>query len=581
MSSQPRLPLASAAGRDFVGIAAQYCADVIDGVVPACKWVQLACQRQVRDLARLDLHWHFSVAHASRVCRFIEKLPHIKGEKATLRELIYLEPWQIFILTTIFGWVDAKGHRRFMTAYLEVPRKNAKSTLIAGCGLYCTFAEGEAGAEGYSAATTAEQAGVIFKTAKAMVDKTPALRAALGITSGTHAVYCAATSTVFRALSRENGGNHDGLNIHFAGIDELHSHKTSEMLDVIQSGTGARKQALVFAITTAGTNPSGVCYDQHLYVKQILQTTDSSGDDRYFGIIYTVDAEDDLAEPLTWQKANPNWGVSVEPDKVAAAYQRGTKLAREHANFLTKYLNIWVRGGVNWMDMAAWDSAADKTLDEADFASQRCWNGLDLASQVDVASFMRLYERVDKEGLAHYYLFGSQYINEVAATDNQQYAAWAADGHLIETPGSVTDFHVIEDDIRAFGARTNLQEVAFDPWQATYLNQQLQDSNIPMVELRNNVASLSEPMKMLEVLLKTGRFHHAGDPVLRWMASNIIVEEDRKGNIYPRKTRKEDKIDGIVATIYALNRALLHVPASKTSGAMDDYIKNIVRVKRR
>jgi phage terminase large subunit-like protein len=569
------------ASKDYVGIARQYCSDVIDGTVPACKWVQLACKRQVTDMLRADLHWHFSDSHASRVCRFIEKLPHIKGKFATRRELIKLEPWQIFILTTIFGWVDDHGNRRFLTAYLEIPRKNAKSTLVAGMALYCTFAEGEAGAEGYSAATTAEQAAVIFKTAKAMVDKTPALRTALGITSGTHSLYCAATTTLFRALSRENGGNHDGLNIHFAGIDELHSHKTSEMLDVIQSGTGSREQSLVVAITTAGTNPTGVCYDQHLYVEAILKDAAPDLDDRYFGIIYTIDVDDDISDPLTWQKANPNYGISVEPDKVAAAYKRGTKLSREKANFLTKYLNVWVRGGVNWMDMAAWDAVADPELNEADFSTDRCWNGLDLASQIDIASFMRVYERIDADGLPNYYVFGTQYINETATSTNDQYAAWAEDGYLVETLGAVTDFHVIEDDIRVYGAKTNLQEVAFDPWQATYMNQQLQDSQIPMVELRNNVASMSEPMKMLEVLIKTKRIHHTGDPVLRWMASNILVEEDRKGNIYPRKARKEDKIDGIVALIYALNRALLHVPSVNDSEAMDDYLNDMVIVSKR
>ena len=250
----------------YVATADQYIDGVLSGTIPACKWVQLACQRQRLDLSR-DFGYRFDHGRASAVCEFIEALPHVKGRySATIK----LQPWQVFILTTVFGWVDANGFRRFRTAYLELPRKQGKSTLSSGVALYMLAADGEPGAEVYSAATTRDQAKIVFGDAQRMVQRTAAIRDGLGVLASAHAVYQTDTGSTFKALSRDQDGNLDGLNVHCAIIDELHGHKDRGVWDVIETATGARKQSLVWAITTAGSNRAGICYEQQGYVRKIL-----------------------------------------------------------------------------------------------------------------------------------------------------------------------------------------------------------------------------------------------------------------------------------------------------------------------
>src|ERR1017187_661235 len=272
-------------GKDFVAIGRKYAEDVVSGVIPACKYVRQTCQRQLLDLVRTPFAWNFDLAKAERVCRFIELLPHIKGKWKT--KLIVLEPWQIFILTTVFGWVDADGNRRFRTVYIEVPRKNSKSTITAGVALYC-LCENEPGAEVYSAATKKDQAKIVWDVAKRMVQKTPGLRRRFGVDVSASSIFVESRAATFVPLSSDEDGL-DGLNIHFADLDELHAHKTRAVWDVLDSATGSRTQPLIWAITTAGSNRNGVCYEQRQYVIDIL--SGAHEDDRYFGIIYSIDSE--------------------------------------------------------------------------------------------------------------------------------------------------------------------------------------------------------------------------------------------------------------------------------------------------
>lgn len=536
--------------RDYVAIAAEYSRAVVAGEIPACKYVQQACQRQIDDLKK-DWQYTFDHKRASHVCKFIEKLPHIKGKWARDRRPLTLEPWQIFHLATFFGWVDAEGLRRFKTSYGEFPRKNAKSTIASGVALYCLTADGEEGAEVYSAATTREQAGIVWRDAKRMVERTAGLRERFGVSATANSVSVEETASLFRPLSRDQGGNHDGLNVHCGVLDELHAHKTRDIFDVIETATGARDQPVIWIITTAGFNRSGICYEQRSYLIKVLAGT--IVDDEYFGIIYTLDETDEWTDPASWQKANPNWGVSVNKDDIARKARKAMEMSSAQNNFLTKHLNVWVNADTSWMDMVSWDACAVPDLSIDKYAGSPCWIAIDLAGKLDITSVAIVFR--DGDGFAG---FVRNYLPEEAAEAdrNSQYPGWAIDDLLITTPGNVTDYAWIENDLRDIAERFDVQEVAYDPWQSNYLATRLMEEGLPMVEFRQTVQNMSEPMKEFESLVISKKFKHDGNPVMTWMVSNVVAHLDAKENIYPRKEFPQNKIDGVVATIMALGRAM-------------------------
>jgi phage terminase large subunit-like protein len=539
-----------------------YCQDVVAGRVPACRWVRLACQRQLDDLERAKGEWRyrFDEARAGRACRFLGQLPHVKGPLAG--QLFRLEPWQCFVVTAAFGWVRRDtGARRFRRVYIEVPRGNGKSFLSSGIALYGLAADGESGAEVYSAATTTAQARITYGDAERMLRKRPALMKWLGLRVNTHAISQQATGSTFGALSRE-AKNHDGKNIHVAVIDELHAHRTRELWDVIITGAAKRPQSLIWTITTAGVDTSGICYEVRDGVVKMLEGAENDG---LFGAVYTTDDGDDWREESSWVKANPNWHASIDHDTYRLAATEAMQSASKENNFKTKHLNVWCNAEVAWMSMAAWDVCADKALREEDFAGQPCVLGLDLASKVDLAARAKLFHRdvpVDGDPTRterHFFLFVDSLLPEAAVENarNAQYQGWVKDGWLRTTPGDVLDFEAVRSTVLGDMERHDLREVAFDPWQATQLANELQAAGVVMVEVRPTVQSFSEPMKQLEALVLLGRLHHDGNPALRWMVSNVVCHRDAKDNIYPRKERPENKIDGVVAALMALNRALL------------------------
>lgn len=545
---------------DYVEIANGYIDDVLSGRIVACKWVKLACQRQRNDLARAEagnaaFPYRFDIEAASRICSFVELLPHIKGKWARTRQRIELEPWQIFVLSTVFGWLHVDtALRRYRRAYEEVARKNAKSTKSCGVALYLFAADGEPGAEVYSAATTRDQAKIVFDDAKAMALREPDMCRTLGIEVLQHQMLVPDDASKFTPLSAE-GSTLDGLNIHGGVIDELHAHKTRAVFDVIDSATGARDQSLLWMITTAGTDRTGICYEQRTHVTKILGGVVE--DESFFGIIFTIDDGDDWADPACWPKANPNYGVSVLADDMESACRKALSMPSAVGNFLTKRLNVWVNADSAWMDMRAWDACANPDLRIEEFYGQRGYVSLDLASKVDIAAKIRLFPPSgDRQKWA---IFGTYYLPERAVENahNSQYDGWRRSGWLTVTDGEVTDFDLIEDGVREDCALFDVAEVPFDPFQATQLSSHLLADNVPMVEMRPTVLNFSEPMKQLEALVLKGAIEHNGDPVLGWMISNVVCHRDQKDNIYPRKERPENKIDGVVAAIMALGRAIL------------------------
>lgn len=534
----------------FFERAVRYAQRVIAGEIVAGKLTRLACERFVRDLARTDWQWRFDEALADRACGFIEHLPHIKGQWARQRLKIMLEDWQVFIVCNLFGWVDKEtGLRRFGTCYLEVARKNAKSTLAAGIGLYMLAADGEPGAEVYSAATTGDQARIVFDVARQMVLREHDFVRG-GIDPQRHGLYMPSDARKFEPLNAE-GSTLDGLNPHCTIIDELHAHKRRDVYDVLDTARGARDQSLLASITTAGSDRAGICYEQRTYVVKVLEGVFE--DDRYFGVIYTIDDDDDWTDPAVWPKANPNYGVSVLPDDFERSAREAMNKPSAQNNFLTKRLNVWVNADSAWMDMRAWDRCANPALRIEDFEGQDCIAAFDLASKVDIAAQIKLFKRGKK-----YTAFGRYYLPEQAAEDgrNSQYSGWARMGKLVVTDGNVVDYDRIESDLKEDAVRFRLVEVPYDPFQAMQFSQRMLAEGLPMVEMRATVLNFSEPMKELEKLVLEGNFEHDGDPVLTWMVSNVVCHRDAKDNIYPRKEREENKIDGVVALIMALGREM-------------------------
>ena len=550
--------------RNYADIAKRYAERVVAGDAPACRWVQMACQRQLNDLARLKgkaSPYRFnpvlgdgdgrSYRPADNLCALIERLPHVKGPFAG--EPIQLEPWQVFILSTVFGWVRDDGKRRFRRSYIEVPRGNAKSTLSSAVALYMLAADREGGAEVYSLATTRDQARIVFGDAQTMARRSPGFRRRFSVEVGAHNMHVLASGSKFEALSAE-GSTLDGLNIHFGCVDELHAHKTRTVYDVVETGTGKRDNSLLWVITTAGSNRAGICYEVRTFVTRLLDGVFE--DDTQFGIIYGLDDGDDWTTESALIKANPNWGISVRPEVLVPLQAKAMQLPSAVNNFKTKHLNEWVNADTAWMDMRAWDACADPAVDLEGFAGQPCWIGLDLASKTDIAALVLVFPHPEMTDA--YVIFGKYYLPEdtVSAAGNSQYEGWMRTGRLTVTPGNVIDFGWIEADLLEMASRFEVQAVAFDPFQATQLSTRMLAEGLPMIEVRPTVLNFSEPMKTLEALVLQKKLTHDGDPVLTWMASNVVAHLDVKDNIYPRKERAENKIDGIVALIMAISRAI-------------------------
>lgn len=539
----------------YTGAALQYVNAVVSHVQPACKWVRLACERQLADLAKPaseDWPWIFDAERAARPCEFIELLPHTKGKWARNGGLIVLDPWQCFILTTVFGWVHREtGLRRYREVYIEVPRKNAKSTLSSGLALFMLAADGEQGAEIYSAATTKDQARIVFDDAKLMAERTPDLRTYLGVAILQHCITVAATASKFAPLAAE-GSTLDGLNVHFAVIDELHAHKTRAVYDVIDTARGAREQSLLWSITTAGTDRSGICYERRTHITKVLDRV--IDDATMFGVIYTLDDKDDPLDPASWPKANPNWKVSVLQEDMEAAARKAAAMPSALNNFLTKRMNIWVNGESAWMDMRAWEKCADVCTPMATFRGQSCYIGLDLAQKSDFAALCLVFQRGD-----NWHVFTRLYLNEhaVEQSGNAHLTGWSRAGHVQVTAGDITDFDVVAEDLRTYCRDFDVQEIAFDPALSMYFAGKLIEEGLPLVEISQRALFFTPALLQVENMVLEKKLKFDGNPVMTWMVSNLVVKVSKFNELRsPTKERPENKIDGPMAMLMALGRAL-------------------------
>ncbi len=547
-----------------VAKANDYARKVVAGKIAACRYVRLACQRHLEGLRRQkekDYPYRLEPAAATKVCRFVELLPHVKGKWARDRELLKLEGWQCFIEVNVFGWKRKKdGLRRYRLVYIEVPRKNAKSTLTAGNGDYMLSADGEHGAEVYSGATSEKQAWEVFGPARLMVKNTPELQEAFGIYVGAKNLAIEATASKFEPIIGKPG---DGASPSFSIADEYHEHATSEQLDTMVTGMGAREQPIAWVITTAGANTAGPCYALRQQAVEVLEGQNPRED--MFAIIYTIDEDDDWTDPAVLAKANPNIGVSVFREFLETEQKNAIIDVRAQPKFKTKHLNVWVTASAPYFNLELWNRLADRELRIEQFAQQACCVGLDLASKLDIASKVNVFWKdlptgKDEKLERHYYVFGRHYIPEARAElpENRHYLAWVQTGHLIATQGDITDYDVIEEELQRDAELYSLQALGADPYNATQLLTHAQQSlgADKVIEVPQTVMHLSEPMKEIQALIEAGRIHHDGNPAMSWMISNVTAAEDRNANVFPRKEFPEKKIDGAVALIIAMGRAL-------------------------
>ncbi len=548
----------------------QYAKDIIAGRIPACHWIKLACKRHISDLKeskKKTFNYYFDEQAGERWCIFIQMLPHTKGKWARKGEKLALEPWQMFFVMCIFGWKRKDNHlRRYRKALLFVPRKNGKSALAAGIGLGMLAIDNEHGAEVYSGATSEKQAYEVFKPAKIMANKTDDYRSMFGVEVFASNISILENGSKFEPIIGNPG---DGSSPSCAIVDEYHEHKDDRMYDTMLTGMGAREQPIMLMITTAGDNLSGPCYQMQLDAQKMLEG--AIEDDETFALIYTVDSGDDWTTEESLQKANPNFGVSVDGDFLKSRLNDAKNNSRKQSTYQTKHLNIWVGSREAYFNVEKWRNCSDSSLKLSDYEGQRCYMGLDLASKIDIAALELLIPLGNDE----FVRFGRYYLPEAAIENgvNEHYQGWMRDGWLTITEGDIIDFNYIKRDILELKSLFEIQSVAYDPYQATMLVTELMAEGVPVVEIGATVKNFSDPMKTLDAMIIAGKLSHNSDPVMTWMVSNCTGKLDAKDNVFPRKERPENKIDGVVALLMALNRAM-----NDNGPDISDAINNIISV---
>lgn len=554
-------------GKNYTSVAKKYAEDVISGDIPAGKYIKLACQQFFDELKNPDSPYYYDNNAARRACKFIELQYHTKGKWAAQKKRLVLEPWQVFFVCNIFGWLQKKNDlRRYTEVLLLVPRKNGKSQLAAAIGLYMLCADGEYGAEVYSGATTEKQAGEVFVPAQIMARKNEEMAEHYGIDIRASNINIPETGAKFERLIGNPG---DGSSPSCAIVDEYHEHPDDRLFDTMQTGMGAREQPLMLVITTAGDNLAGPCYGMQLKAQKMLDSAANDPDyDRIFALIYTVDSDDDWASVESLKKANPNFGVSVSEDFLLARLADAKNNARKQSVYKTKHLNVWVGARDAYFNVERWNETASDIKIE-DYYGKRAFIGLDLASKVDIAALEILIPIDSNE----FVKFAKYYLPEAALEGNDHYSGWARDGRITITDGELIDFNEIKCDILDLIGKFEVVELAYDPFQATMLITELMAEGVPVVEFRPTVLNFSEPMKQLDGLIRSRKVCHDGCPVFTWMLSNVVAKADAKDNVYPRKDRDENKIDGPVALISALGRYM-----NEDAANLDDFLNNPISV---
>lgn len=538
---------------DYAAAARQYAVDVTSGEIPAAKYVRLACQRHLDDLDWQDdesFAYRFDAKAAAKACKFIELMPHTKGEWARGRNTLVMEPWQVFMTACLFGWMRRKDNlRRFRRFLLLVPRKNGKSAWAAAVGLYMLCADGEYGAEVYSGARNEKQAWEVFKPARIMAQKTPALTNHFGVDVHASNISISATGAKFEPIIGNPG---DGASPSLAIVDEYHEHETNRLFYTMETGMGARAQPLMLVITTAGDNIAGPCYEMQQDAQKMLEGT--RRDDELLPLIYGIDEGDDWKDPEILRKANPNFGVSVKEDYLLAQQARALITPRDAGVFQTKNLNVWVQSRAAYFNVMKYQQAGDPALTLDAFEGQECIIGVDLAEKLDLTAVELLFRH--RDGFAR---FGRYYCPEetIAKPENEYFRTLRDTGQLIETDGVVIDQREILEDIMADLKRFDVREIAFDPWHSRQMAVELIEAGANVIEYRGSPSNMNEPMREMDALIADGRLYHDGGAAFAWMLSNVVNGTRTSPLHRPAKEKAANKIDGPVACMLSLGRWML------------------------
>jgi len=577
-----------------------YITGVLDGSVPACEFIKQAVQRHERDLHRAAIGdasfdgSYFDHEAGQKVIDFCEILKPSKGEWAN--QPLRLLPWQQWLIYDLFGWKRKDGFRRYSMAYIEIPRKNGKTTLLAAIGLYMVFADDEPGAEVYSFATTRDQARQIFDEAVAMVDNSLKKYIERVGSKIVNELRVASSKSKFKPLAADSS-KLDGLNTHCGLGDELHEHHDKSVWEKVKTSTGSRRQSLLIGITTAGVGHDSFCHSLRKTAERILKRDQDN--DSFFAFIACADDETKWDDPKEWAKANPSLGVSVKEKVLRDEYLLAKNNPDELNDFLRYHLNIWTEKLRVWMPMGkdGWTSPACMGTD-AEFPDAKvlreelleklkgrvCCGGLDLSSTIDLTAFVLVFpptaevtERDPKDKTKHivvtpadphWYVVPFFWIPELnvetrSKRDHVRYDVWTREGFIATTPGNAVDYAPVRLKILELAKDYDIREIAFDRWGSAEIVQFLMNEGMTVNKCGQGMQSMSEPMKSLLKLVLKGEIVHAANPVLRWNAANTVVEQDAAGGIKPDKETSPEKIDGIVATVMALSRAELYKDVSQ------------------
>ena len=499
--------------------------------------------------------YYFDEASANRAVAFIEThIRHCKGELAG--QLFKLEEWQKSdLIKPIFGWKHTdSGLRKYRSVYCEIPRKNGKSTLGAAVALYMLFADSEVGSECYSCAGDRAQASIIFDLAKRMIQLDPVLSSKAKVLR--NSILFPAKGNVYKVLSADASLQH-GHNPNAILFDELHTQKSRELYDVMQTGTGARRQPLLFTMTTAGSSKTdgNICWEVHSYSEKVKNGI--INDDTHLSVIYAASEDDDIQQPEVWKKANPNIGKSITYEYLKAEAKKASELPSYENTFKRLHLNIWTTSISKWISDSVWMENFEE-IDLETLKGKKCWGGLDLASTMDLSSLVLYFPLEDQKDVVLVWFWCPEASAEIRGRKYKlPYDEWIADGYIKATPGDVQDYAYIRKDINEIISNYDLQSIAFDRWNSSQLIIQLsQQDGIPMSQFGQGYRSMSAPSKELEKLVLKKQINHLNNPVLRWQCENVQLQTDPAGNIKINKQKSSEKVDGMVALVMALGEMM-------------------------
>ncbi|HEM3485541.1 terminase large subunit [Streptococcus suis] len=499
---------------------------------------------------------HYDKAKADRAVTFINNLSHTKGKWAGKR--FDLLPWQEQIVRDLFGIVKEDGNRQFLTAYIEIPKKNGKSELAAAIALYLLYADNEASAEVYGAACDRNQASIVFDVAKQMVQMSRPLEKRSKIMGATKRIVNYSNAGFYQVLSAETGTKH-GLNVSGLVFDEIHAQPNRHLYDVLTKGSGdAREQPLFFIITTAGTDRNSICYELHTKALDILNGRKK--DTSFYPVVYGLSDEDDWNDEANWLKANPSLGHTIGIDRVREAYQQALDNPAEENVFKQLRLNMWTSSSVAWIPEHVYAKGNDPIQYES-LKGRSCYAGLDLSSTSDITALVLVFPpRFEEENyiVLPFFWLPEDTLELRCRRDHVLYDVWERQGYIKTTEGNVVHYGFIEKFIEDLSEIYHIKEIAYDRWNATQIVQNLEGMGLTMVPFGQGYKDMSPPSKELYKLMMEGKIQHGGHPVLKWMGQNVVMRQDPAGNIKPDKEKSVEKIDGIVALIMGLDRCIRH-----------------------